>query len=943
MKKRKIISAAAAVMMAAVTLAPQLPSAFPAARICTPITAEAAKNEVRIKVVDMATDMPIDNVDVAASTVKDFSREDSSFSWNTSDAAEFPIEGAYNNDWYVKLYNVPKEYNYNSVYTIDRDTRTFGDYTIRLVKKSQDNNVTICSAHDEPVAKVLLKTADMDVYDKKGNWFCTVRSNEDAYLPDGEYSVKFKEDILKKTGICVNGETSQKLTIKDGVPTDMLFFYLASDEEKEPNVSFTIKNEGEDTSTTEGLGRVVITGDGFTLDTDGAAYLGDGHYTAHRYNFPKNGFSQTGNEERDRNNIDIIADSLLNKTEDIEFDVVDGKPDRDLVFVKVPVNRPAEEETASAKVKIVDKATGKNIEGVDAVAISGLNATAKSIAKWNTSDEAEKSLTGLAGDPRIVYGIELSNVPKEYEYNKQYTFSFAKDSKEETWIVELEKKNGTDEEKTGSTAKVKIVDKATGKNIEGVDAVAISGLNATAKSIAKWNTSDEAEKSLTGLAGDPRIVYGIELSNVPKEYEYNKQYIFSFAKDSKEESWVVELEKKNGTVAEESASAKIKIIDMATGKNIEGIDVEVIAGINATGKSIAKWNTSDEAVKTLEGLSENKNVAYGIKLKKVPEKYVHENTYVFMRTGDKDTENWTISLVTSDIKENITFNIYDWSEETWYDFLGKDMPFYAEITDKDGNFCYGFSKADSRALPDGEYTFRLVTPPEGYVIVDPDSDLAKKLKEKFLLSEVDGGTVNFTMKDGKPDREIIFDIIKAEDAEPVNVPAEEKGDIGFRLYSRYKGLWDRKDNGMVGYVIITDGADNFIGKYKLDEMISLPDGKYKAEIEVNSKGYGCFSEQKIQFTVDEGKAVEKLDFNVERWNFNESGSGDANGDGTVDISDAVLIMQSQSNPSKYGTNGTDKGHLTEDGSKRADVDGGGVTNKDALTIQQYLLGMFRFE
>ena len=84
MKKRKIISAAAAVMMAAVTLAPQLPSAFPAARICTPITAEAAKNEVRIKVVDMATDIPIENVDAAASTVKDFSREDSSFSWNTS-------------------------------------------------------------------------------------------------------------------------------------------------------------------------------------------------------------------------------------------------------------------------------------------------------------------------------------------------------------------------------------------------------------------------------------------------------------------------------------------------------------------------------------------------------------------------------------------------------------------------------------------------------------------------------------------------------------------------------------------------------------------------------------------------------------------------------------------------------------------------------------------
>ena len=719
MKKRKIISAAAAVMMAAVTLAPQLPSAFPAARICTPITAEAAKNEVRIKVVDMATDMPIENVDAAASTVKDFSREDSSFSWNTSDAVEFPIEGAYNNDWYVKLYNVPEEYNYNAVYTIDRDTRTYGDYTIRLVKKSQDNNVTICSAHDEPVAKVLLKTADMDVYDKKDNWFCTIKSNEGTYLPDGEYSVKFKENVLVNSGVCVKGEASQKLTIKDGVPTDTIFFLLASDERKEPNVSFTIKNEGEDTSSADGLGRVVITGDGFTLDTDGSAYLGDGHYTAHRYNFPKNGFNQTGNKERDQHNIDIIADSLLNKTEDIEFNVVDGKPDRDLVFVKVPVNRPAEEEGATAKIKVVDKATGKNIEGVDVEVIAGINATGKSLAKWNTSDEEEKVLTGLSGNPNLAFGIDLSNVPEEYDFQKRYIFGFAKDSKEESWVVELEKKNGPVAEE-GATAKIKVVDKATGKNIEGIDVVAISGLNATAKSIAKWNTSDEAEKIIKGLAGDSRIVYGIELSNVPKEYEYNKQYIFSFAKDSKEESWVVELEKKNGPVA-------------------------------------------------------------------------------------------------------------------------------------------------------------------------------------------------------------------------------EKDDIGFRLYSRYKGLWDRKDNGMVGYVIITDGADDFIGKYKLDEMISLPDGKYKAEIEVNSKGYSCFSEQKIQFTVDEGKAVENLDFNVERWNFNENGSGDANGDGTVDISDAVLIMQSMANPSKYGANGTDKGHLTEDGSKRADVDGGGVTNKDALTIQQYLLGMFNYE
>ena len=54
--------------------------------------------------------------------------------------------------------------------------------------------------------------------------------------------------------------------------------------------------------------------------------------------------------------------------------------------------------------------------------------------------------------------------------------------------------------------------------------------------------------------------------------------------------------------------------------------------------------------------------------------------------------------------------------------------------------------------------------------------------------------------------------------------------------------------------------------------------------------------------------------------------GDANVNGKVNISDAVLIMQSISNPSEY--------NLSEQGRKNADVvDGDGVTNVDALAIQ----------
>ncbi|WP_024860737.1 carbohydrate-binding domain-containing protein [Ruminococcus flavefaciens] len=71
--------------------------------------------------------------------------------------------------------------------------------------------------------------------------------------------------------------------------------------------------------------------------------------------------------------------------------------------------------------------------------------------------------------------------------------------------------------------------------------------------------------------------------------------------------------------------------------------------------------------------------------------------------------------------------------------------------------------------------------------------------------------------------------------------------------------------------------------------------------------------------------------------------GDANLDGSVDMSDCVLVMQSLANPSKFGTTGTDAKHLTLDGADLADVSerGNGITANDALSIQRYLLGIIK--
>ena len=53
-----------------------------------------------------------------------------------------------------------------------------------------------------------------------------------------------------------------------------------------------------------------------------------------------------------------------------------------------------------------------------------------------------------------------------------------------------------------------------------------------------------------------------------------------------------------------------------------------------------------------------------------------------------------------------------------------------------------------------------------------------------------------------------------------------------------------------------------------------------------------------------------------------------------------MIMQALANPSAYGLSGSNPNHITEQGWANADCQTTpGVTNKDALAIQMYALGI----
>ena len=140
----------------------------------------------------------------------------------------------------------------------------------------------------------------------------------------------------------------------------------------------------------------------------------------------------------------------------------------------------------------------------------------------------------------------------------------------------------------------------------------------------------------------------------------------------------------------------------------------------------------------------------------------------------------------------------------------------------------------------------------------------------------------------------------------------KNGNVNFDLYSEFfasEGYIKYEDRTWRYYERNTDAYGNIIsGQYYYDYIIALAD---------------------LLFDMDKANdaAPDPSDYSA------PVRSGDASLDGDTNISDAVLVMQTICNPSKY--------QLTQRGEFNADVNNtnDGITARDALGIQKKLLGL----
>jgi len=193
-----------------------------------------------------------------------------------------------------------------------------------------------------------------------------------------------------------------------------------------------------------------------------------------------------------------------------------------------------------------------------------------------------------------------------------------------------------------------------------------------------------------------------------------------------------------------------------------------------------------------------------------------------------------------------------------------------------------------------------------------------------------GGTelkqIRLFLQDSADDWKVLGEINSPECAVPAN----------FNIYSAKSTvrLTEGKKYQMAVSDMLTGAAYQW---YKDGEAIS---GANSSELELKSVSKEDVGLYSVKVTSAEGseKTVDICDI-LEVIPEKEPVYGDADCDGEVKMNDAVLIMQSISNPDKFDVGGSDDHALTSEGRKNADCfePGSGVTPNDALTIQRYLI------
>ncbi len=226
-----------------------------------------------------------------------------------------------------------------------------------------------------------------------------------------------------------------------------------------------------------------------------------------------------------------------------------------------------------------------------------------------------------------------------------------------------------------------------------------------------------------------------------------------------------------GVAQKKGGSAAINLVDMMTGEPIDGGYVSMFCVYDDTwAYDVRRWKNTADSVAYFSGLPTDPKYVYYLDIDMLPNGYGNEFgnpgqqfTFAYAEGETDKAVNLRIASNEAEKNANVAICQMDWAMETNILDYGYDYG-WVSIEGRDGSPYYARLDSKECALPDGEYhatlhPYSAIWDNYPMVPLDPASDFAKHVRElhpDVTFTDKSGG-IDFTVKDGKADQEIVFD------------------------------------------------------------------------------------------------------------------------------------------------------------------------------------------
>lgn len=442
----------------------------------------------------------------------------------------------------------------------------------------------------------------------------------------------------------------------------------------------------------------------------------------------------------------------------------------DYILLGKQLTGKAPANSGSLRLKVVDMMSGEPLESVDVELFGLCDDYCYDVGRWTYTPEDDTYFTGLPTDGRYTYMVNLDNLPRGYgngwgNWDQQLFFSYDGVTDKEVTVRVLA-------DKSERNVNMDMYNWSIGLHQTYYGTVCITDKDGEVYYPQLRNEEfalpdGEYHAEFNGFDYpvtliDPESDFGKHMKEVYPDVEFtDKSNGFDFTvKDGKADK---DLSFDFGPLPGKSNYITVNCIDISTGKPLPGVEMSVIECPDTYAKTIAKWTSDETGTVKFDGLTMTGSNAYKLQLDKVPEGYVggfdeyyhwgyvyeyegEANLYFSPVTEEKNVSADVLSIYDKSVMNDLcTYDVYKEAGENFkLDHIYTNVKPGEKIALQDGDY---FAVLDLRKLREKGYDGILLYTERGKAVagdIKPD---------EYMM---DTAMLKFTVKDGKPDRDLYF-------------------------------------------------------------------------------------------------------------------------------------------------------------------------------------------